>query len=362
MDIAVLYPFFDTVGGAEKFGLKVMEQWSGHDVTLYSMSADSRLLRGLDAEYVEVRAHMPKQRSLRFLSSLFMKQYGGSVGLHDAYLMVLYPTHLVDRHPSVWYPQEPPRMLYDLYPELMRRDDLGFHKKLLMKLVFPYLRSVDKRIRVDSVVANSRYSADYLRRVYGRADEVVYMGVDGVADKPAGKDGGYILCVNRLMPEKRVDLAIRCLRHLPEDVKLKVVGEGGYEGGLRRIADDLGLTDRVEFTGVKFGDELDRLYRGSLCTVYTPVREPFGLVPLESLAQGTPVIGCLEGGFTEVLSDGVDSFLVDPTPENIAGRVNKLIEDDVLAYKMGAAGIKTAGQYPWSKTAEELLNILRKPR
>jgi glycosyltransferase involved in cell wall biosynthesis len=76
------------------------------------------------------------------------------------------------------------------------------------------------------------------------------------------------------------------------------------------------------------------------------------------MAAGTPVIGCGEGGFAEVLEDGVDSFLVDPTPENIAEKINYLRGNPDVVKRMGERGLVKAGQYTWGKTASELLELI----
>jgi len=119
MDLAVVYPRFDSIGGAERFSVEVIREWlREHDVTLYSLSIDRGLLRefNLDVECVECSTCIPGWRSNTLALMLAVKSMGKQLGDHDFYFLNMFPTHLIDRHPNVWYPHEPARMLYDLYP------------------------------------------------------------------------------------------------------------------------------------------------------------------------------------------------------------------------------------------------------
>jgi glycosyltransferase involved in cell wall biosynthesis len=360
MDIAVAIPRLDALGGAERCLMSVLARFKGHKVTVYSRFIDPSIATLEDVEFIQVKTPLPASGGFNVLHSLVMRSFQKAMGNHEVYFHNLYPTHLIDRHPMLWYPQEPSRMLYDLYPSLLARADIGWARKLAMRGLFPFLRRMDKANKADAIVANSRFSAEYLGRVYDReVRDVIYMGVDRTFEKPAEDRGRYILCVNRLMYEKRVELAIEALRHLPGDIRLKVAGEGPHKPHLVDFARRTNVADRVDFVGAKTGMGLESLYHEALCTIYTPIREPFGLVPLESLATGTPVIGCKEGGFTEVLSDSVDSYLIEPTPRNIADKANELANDPSLAYEMGARGIAKAREYTWDRTSSEILARLK---
>jgi glycosyltransferase involved in cell wall biosynthesis len=359
VDIGVVIPRLDGVGGGERFLVEVLRRWVDDDLTVYSRFFDEGLVAGVNADFVRVNTVLPGNPAFNVFHHLVMRDFERQMGRHDVYFSTLSPTHLIDRHPMVWYPQEPSRMLYDLYPELMVRADIPFYRKAILRALFPLLRRLDSRVNSDVILANSKYSAGYIEGVYGRAvDGIVYMGVDNVADSPSDERGGYILSVGRLTSEKRVDLAIGALGFLPEHVRLKIVGVGPHRAYLERLAVEVGVDGRVDFLGVKFGDELNGIYQRAVATVFTPLREPFGLVPLESLSNGTPVIGCREGGFTEVLSDGRDCFLVEPTEEEIAGKVRQLLQSPGLIEQMGESGIRKAGGYSWDETAGRIRDYL----
>ena len=333
----------------------VMGEWAKeHHVTLYALSIDDGLLGefGLDVEHVACGSSVPGWRSNTLALMAAVRGMGRRLGDHDLYFMNLFPTHLVDRHPNVWYPHEPARMLYDLYPEMLAREDIPAHSKLLTRAYFPLLRRLDRGLfRADKVVANSRYCSTYLKGIYGVESRVVYNGVSVVGKPRYG--GDYVLSVSRLAGEKRVDAVVKAMKQV-KGITLKVAGEGPEENRLRGMAGG-----NVEFLGRVEESGMHDLYANALCTVYVPLREPFGRIPLESMAAGTPVIGCREGGFTEVVEDGVDCFLVDPTPENIAGRINYLRDNPGVCAEMGRRGYAKAQGYTWEKTARQLLEQAR---
>ncbi len=349
MDVAMVYPRFDSLGGAERFGLEVMAEWSRkHNVTLYALSVNRRLLEeyNVEVDAVECKAKVPGWRSNTLALMAAVKSMTGMLGRHELYVLNTFPAHVIDRHPNVWYPQEPARMLYDLYPEILSRPmDAG--RRMFMRAYFPLLRSLDRRFnRADMMLANSMYSAGYLGSVYGTKPRVVYCGARPVAGRKGGSD--YALSVGRLTYEKRTGLAVQAAKEA--QVRIKVVGTGPEEAALRR----LGGAD-AEFLGSVGTDELERLYSNALCTVYAPLREPFGLVPLESMAAGTPVIGGRTGGYTEIVEDGVDGFLVEENPGSMAEKIRRLGDDKTLYALMSANARKKAGEHTWARTAESIL-------
>ena len=352
MDIAVIYPRLERPGGAEKFGLELMKEWAKeHKITLYALSIEKRLLgeHGLDVETVTCKSSVPNWRTNTLALMAATKGMEKQLGKHDLYFTNLFPTHLIDRHPNVWYPHEPPRMLYDLEELTLRQ--MPPKKRAVSRLYFPLLRTLDRRLNhADRILANSNFCAEYLKKVYGRCDGVVYCGVRKGRKPEYGT--GYALTVGRLSPEKRVDLAIKAVGQV-SGMKLRIVGTGPQEEELKKMAGP-----NVEFLGQVPEAEMEGIYANALCTIYAPLREPYGRVPLDSLAAGTPVIAADEGGYTETLTDGTDSFLIEPAPENIAEKIRQLQKNPAQRREMGDAGWKKADKYTWEKTAKDILNAL----
>lgn len=147
----------------------------------------------------------------------------------------------------------------------------------------------------------------------------VYNGIETATIPFSEKPGSYLLCVGRVLPQKGAAEAIAVAEKLGK--KLIIIGPH-YQDPVPReywekeIAPHLG--DMVEWTGYKPREQIYEYYKNAYATLF-PINweEPFGLVMIESMATGTPVIGFRHGAVPEVIKDGVTGFVVDTVPEMI---------------------------------------------
>src|SRR5262249_44888879 len=135
------------------------------------------------------------------------------------------------------------------------------------------------------------------------------------------------------------------------------VGSGPEKEKLARIAEGMGLDNRVFFLHGLSNLEVKILFSRALGVVFTPVKEPFGIVALEAMAAGKPLIAVNEGGFTEVV-DETCAMLVAPEPEEIAERMRRLRDNKDLARRMGEAGRERVQAYSWDRAAHDLIDII----
>lgn len=195
----------------------------------------------------------------------------------------------------VCYCFTPMRYVWDMYGEYFGRS-AGLLMRGLMPPVAAALRRWDRRTsgRVDQFVAISRFVADRIRRCYGRPAEVIYPPVDVQRFRLAEEEPeDFYLVVSALAPYKRVDLAVAAASRLGR--RLLIVGSGPEEAKLRALA---GRT--VEFLGWRDDDEVADLYRRCRALLF-PGLEDFGIVPLEAMAAGRPVIAFGAGGALETV-------------------------------------------------------------
>ncbi|HLW16278.1 MAG TPA: glycosyltransferase family 4 protein [Actinomycetota bacterium] len=182
-------------------------------------------------------------------------------------------------------------------------------------------------------------------RLDARHSTVVYSGIDR-ADFPSVASEakpwrGRLLCVGRVNELKGVDVAIEALAHLPADTSLDILGrvDPAYRARLDEIIRRHGLAERVRFDVVE-RSELPARYRAADALLF-PVRweEPFGLVPIEAMVCGTPVVATGLGGSAEFLADETNCLLVPPNdPAAVAAAVTRLAGDEALRARLVAGG------------------------
>ncbi|MEZ6071967.1 MAG: glycosyltransferase [Pirellulales bacterium] len=377
LDLAVIIPELAKYGGAERLLIECVARWQHrHRITIYSSKTNRQLLSehgvGREVEVKTLSPYYEGQHSILLNAVLLPKIWEREVGTHDVYHTHLWPTHLIDRHPMVWYPHEPLRILHDLRYE-QALDDVAdqFQRNLH---IYPkynydrvsdmtyeaYLASIDMFDKLgapDRIVANSKYTAGYLERVYGvGVTDVVYPGVNDQDFIYQPPDENIFLTVGQLWPHKRMKLIIEAIRHV-EGAQLYIVGNGPEKQRLQRMTQGLGLSDRVFFLHGLTNLEVQILFSRALAVVFTPMKEPFGIVALEAMAAGKPLIAVEEGGFTEAVDESC-AMLVPAEPERIADAMRQLRDDKERARRMGLSGRQRVKQFTWDRAAEELGTII----
>lgn len=157
--------------------------------------------------------------------------------------------------------------------------------------------------RVDHFVANSRFVKSRIKKFYRRDATVIHPPVDIQRFVPCVGRGSYYLFVSELVKYKRADLAIAAFAN--SDRKLVIVGDGPERAALEQSA-----TPNVQFVGRCSDDDLAGLYRGARALVF-PGIEDFGIVPLEAMACGRPVVAFRDGGACDSVIDGVTGMFFD---------------------------------------------------
>jgi glycogen synthase len=179
---------------------------------------------------------------------------------------------------------------------------------------------------------------------------VVHQGVDREVFTPGDPLpwGWRLLYAGRIDPRKGIDLAVSALSLLPEAAVLDIVGNGDphHTEELRVLAGEEGVAQRVHFHAAESRSGLRDRYAAADAVVF-PVRweEPWGLVPLEAMTVGRPVVASGRGGSGEYLEDGSNCLLFDPDqgPAALAQAVTRLAEDEPLRTRLREGGAQTSG-------------------
>lgn len=238
--------------------------------------------------------------------------------------------------------------------------------------------------RVDRVATITRFTAARLTTAQGVSPERIVMlppaldaALDGARTQHVvhGHDDGsvrHVLSVARLgddAEEKGLPTAIRALARVVDrhpEVRLTIAGDGTARARLQVLGDALGLGDRLELTGWVSDTELWQCYARSEVFLLPSRKEGFGIVFIEAMAHGLPVVGGNLDATPEVVLDGRTGLIVDPRSEiAVADAVSRLLDDPCLARCLGEAGrFRAFGHFTTRRFAErvrDLLTSLREP-
>lgn len=232
------------------------------------------------------------------------------------------------------------------------------------KLMAPFLRLVWKD--ASSVVANS----DGLRRLASAFDSrfeipTIPNGVDLVSYAVNNRDWSSprLLSVGRIVHQKGLDLAMHALGSLKDlDWEWRIAGDGPQRAALQRLAEQLGIADRVEFLGWQSGQQLLTYYRQANIFLFPSRHEGMPNAILEAMASGLPVIASCIAGNEELVIDGQTGCLVaSEDVDALRAALQTLLTDPDLRRQMGIASRRRAEEnYSWEATARQFALILEK--
>lgn len=352
----------------------------GHDVTVYTRHDDSRQRPMVRAGAGYRVVHVPAGPGTRLPKDKLLP-YMGDFGEFLATSWRRDPPDVVHAH--FW--------MSGLASVLAARD-LGlpvvqtFHALGVVKRRYQGCAdtSPPERVRLERLIGKSvsRVAATCSDEVFELARlglprsrvSVVPCGVDLARFTAEGEPAATsaprrIVSVGRLVPRKGFATTISALAGVPDT---ELVIAGGPEQG--RLADDpearrltelarrAGVADRVRLLGQVSRSDMPALLRSADVVVCTPWYEPFGIVPLEAMACGVPVVAAAVGGLIDTVVDGVTGELVPPRrPDLLAATLRRLLDDPALCEAYGVAGMDRArSRYSWGRIAVDILRVYEK--
>jgi D-inositol-3-phosphate glycosyltransferase len=183
------------------------------------------------------------------------------------------------------------------------------------------------------------------------------------------EDTQMLLFVGRIEALKGIDTLLRAIAILKEQLMCSLEGIclsiiGGDPDGspemarLKTLREELGIDELVTFLGAKDQDTLQYYYSAATVVIVPSHYESFGMVALEAMACGTPVIASEVGGLAYLIQDGVTGFHVpDRDPVELAERICLLLHNPALRGEMSAAAVQRAQEYAWSKVADRIMAL-----
>lgn len=336
MKVALVHELLTVRGGAERV-LRILARMFP-DAPIYTLLYDEQKL-GDWFPASRVRTSNLQRSStfyllpstLRFDHHLYLKKFPQAVEAFDfsEFDLVISSSSafahgiITNGNPKhLCYVHSPARYLWDRTYDVLEQAGkgiLGIPRKAYLERVFHKLRQWDAEVapRPDMLIAASKEVQRRIQLYWDRDSDAIYPPIDDAWFQPRTpiknqmQHPDYFLVVSTLATYKRIDLAIEACNRTGK--YLKIVGEGPDRTRLEKLA---GPT--IEFYGYREGDELADLFASATATI-VPGEEDFGLVPLESMATGTPVIGYGKGGLLETVVEGeTGTFFHENTVESLA--------------------------------------------
>ena len=309
--IAIVCDFLTTMGGAENVVLALHEAFP--QAPIYTALYNPEKVPAFAKLDVRTSSLQKLPKKLRLYHKLFptmavkaMRELDLSefdIIIASSYLHGHQVTKTRPSQVLIEYCHTPPRYYWSHYEEY--RKNPGYGKlnpfvRALMPLLVPKQRKLDLQAasQVDVFIANSTETQKRIKRYYNRSSMIIYPPVDTKRFTPARNREDYYVTIGRQLPYKRYDLAVQAATKLNK--KLIVFGNGPMHETLVKLA---GAT--VEFRTNRFGDASDTEYEKILNAargfIY-PAEEDFGIVSVEALAAGAPVIGLGKAGTLDIVS------------------------------------------------------------
>jgi glycosyltransferase involved in cell wall biosynthesis len=315
MKIAIFHDYFGAVGGGERTVLLLAEVL-GADVFTTDTDALAALNPSVPVKSLGSTIKLPPFKQISATRTFSRADIRDS---YDFYIFTGNWSHYAAKmhHPNLWYCFTPVRAFYDLHATFLGRQDI-LTRQAFRSWVFWHRWADQRSLRnVDQIVAISDTARDRIKKYYRRDSGLIYPPVD-TSRFCFREYGDFWLSVNRLYPEKRIELQIEAFRAMPEE---KLVVCGGYATGdhAARYADRImeNTPDNVKFLGEVDESRLLDLYSRCKGLICTALDEDFGLTPVEAMASGKAVVAVNEGGFRETITPDTGYLVNASVPELI---------------------------------------------
>jgi len=216
------------------------------------------------------------------------------------------------------YCMTPTRYAWDGSHRYVREFSGSLWFQKIAPIAISYIRLWDYMAshRVDQYLTLSHYVAKRIKKYYNRSSHVIYPPVDVARFTPATREGEYYLIISRLVPYKKIEIAIAAAELL--GMHLKIAGVGPELDALKRVAGS-----QTQFLGYVPDDDLPELYRNARALIF-PQEEDFGITPLEAAASGVPTIAYAAGGALEtVVEDRTGIFFTEQTTWSLMQAMQK---------------------------------------
>lgn len=318
MKVAIIHDWLTNYGGAETFVELLLSIYP--EAEIFTLVYDIKKMKG---HFENCKIHTSFVQKIPFASKFYTKFLtlmprafeSFDLSSYDLVISsssscakgVIVPPYI----PHIAYIHSPMRYAWDLFFDYKKRS--GKITKFFMDQMMPSIRLWDyvSSQRVDTLIANSKYIARRIKKFWNREAEVIYspLNTERFYPDPNVKREDFYVAFSRLVPYKRIDLAIKAIKNTGK--KLVIIGSGSEEKKLKELAHG---DKNIIFLGRASDDVLRKNLQTCKAMIFC-AEEDFGLAPLEAQACGSPVIAFGRGGATETVVDGITGVFFEEQTE-----------------------------------------------
>lgn len=274
----------------------------------------------------------------------------------DQVISLRYPSYAV-RHPNhVCWLNHTMREYYDQWGRFS--GGLSRQGRLKERVRRAFIHAADRRLltrNVRKLFVQSRTIQQRLR-IWPELQSTVLYPPAPPRPYRCEEYGDFIFMVSRLTPLKRADLLVQALsKRQAAGIRCVIAGEGDERPRLQALVDRLGLADRVTLTGELPEAAMLEHFARCRAVVFPPYEEDYGFVTAEAFASRKAVITCRDsGGPAELVEDGANGFVCDPTAPSVAMAMQKIMADREMAQRMGASAFARGKLLNWEDVVRQL--------
>lgn len=331
MKVALVHDFLLKLGGAERVLAVLGEMFP--DAPIYTLLYDEKICGGVFPcgrvrtsglqdlpEFMRRRHRLLTGRMPRAVEEFDLAEFDLVISSSAAYSHgIIVP--IGTKH--ICYCHSPMRYAWDHASEYLRENHVAGWRRIPYAWLIRQLREWDQVAadRPDKYIANSETVAGRLHKYYRTDASVVFPPVDTGSFRVTEEHSDYFLIVSTLTPYKRIDLAIQLFNKIGR--RLVIIGEGSHRPYLEAIA-----ADNIDFLGFKADEEV-REYMQNCRALLFPGEDDFGIVPVEAMACGKPVLAYGKGGALETIVEGrTGEFFYEPTVESMEDGLARLMYNE----------------------------------
>jgi glycosyltransferase involved in cell wall biosynthesis len=357
MKIAIFHDYFGAIGGGEKVVIAIAKALDADIIT-----TDTDAIRKIDPTVRVISLGKTlKYPGLKQISAALKFYFCDFSRDYDLFIFsgnwAHYAAHR--HHPNMWYCHILIPALYDEQIEFV------LHGSTIKSQFFGVWKILHSRVdawsicHVDHILANSKHIREKISRYYSRTADLLYPPIE-TKKFSCAEYQDFWLSVNRIYPEKRIELQIESFKNIPEETLIVV---GGYPPGdhaaayAKKILNE--LPGNVKILGQIPENELIDLFarcKGLVCTSFD---EPFGISPLEAMASGKPVVAVDSGGFRESVTPQT-GILVEPNVESIVIAVRQISQNPERYHDSCIARAREFDQTKFAENLRVLVNRYKK--